>query len=135
MDNFYITVYDRVVALSQRNGLAESVGGDAERRRVMYYDDDYANGSEIQIRLRSVPLYMLMVRVSADFIQPWLDPQNYLSSFIGNFDQFVITTELQNDGETLNINLTNFEQEVTERPKPRTVGYSRWVMQKLPARP
>ncbi len=42
MDNFYMTVYDRVVALSQRDGLAESVGGDADRRRVMYYDDDYS---------------------------------------------------------------------------------------------
>jgi hypothetical protein len=123
MDNFYLTVYDRIVALSQRNGLAESVGGDAERRRVMYYDDDYANIRNSNSAPLSSIVYADGSRFSR-FIQPWLDPQNYLSSFIGAIDQFVITTELQNDGETLNINLTNFEQEVTERPSREQWAFS-----------
>ncbi|MCC5904698.1 MAG: hypothetical protein JJU13_00700 [Balneolaceae bacterium] len=115
MDNFYITVYDQVVALSQRNGLAESVGGDAERRRVMFYDDDYSKIRNSNPNSLSSIVYVDGPRFSR-FIQPWLDPVNYFGSFSGSFDQFVITTELQADEESMQVNLTNFEREHTERP-------------------
>jgi hypothetical protein len=115
MNNFYISVYDRVVALSQRNGLAESVGGESDRRRVMHYDDDYSRIINSNSSAVSSVVYADADRFGR-FVQPWLDPQNYLSSFIGNFDQFLITTELQSDGETLDVKLTNFETDRTERP-------------------
>ncbi|MCC5942292.1 MAG: hypothetical protein JJU37_12200 [Balneolaceae bacterium] len=113
--DFYITLYDRVAAIAQRNGLAESVGGDAERRRVMFFDDDYQKVRQSYPSSLSSITYVDAARFGR-FIQPWLYPQNYIGTLLGQFDRFVATTQLSEDGQSLRINLTNFEQERTERP-------------------
>ncbi len=114
-EDFYIAVYDRVVAIAQRNGLAESVGGDAERRRVMYYDDDYSKVLQSFTEPLSSIFYMDASRFGR-FIQPWLYPQNYMSTLLGTMDEFVITTRHISDRSALEFTLTNFERERTERP-------------------
>ena len=114
-DNFYLTIYDRVAVVAQRKGLAESIGGDAERRRVMFFDDDYSRFSQSLDGPLSSLLYMDASRFSR-FVQPWLYPQHYLGIIAGNLDEFVIGTRLRPDGSEMEIIITNFERERTERP-------------------
>ena len=113
--DFYITLYDRVAAIAQRNGLAESVGGDAERRRVMFFDDDYQKIRQSFSSSLSSITYVDAGRFGR-YVQPWLYPQNYVGTVLGQFDRFVATTQLSENGQSLLVQLTNFEQERTERP-------------------
>ncbi len=113
--DFYITLYDRVAAIAQRNGLAESIGGDAERRRVMFFDDDYQKIRQSFSSSLSSITYLDASRFGR-FVQPWLYPQNYMSALLNQFDRFIVTTQLNEENNNLLINLTNFEQERTERP-------------------
>ncbi len=113
--DFYVSVYDRVIALAHRKGLAESIGGDAERRRVMFFDDDYSRVRGVFPQQISALFYADVPRFSR-YIQPWLYPQNYLGSLTGNFDQLTITTSLQPGGNKLDIKITNFERQQRTRP-------------------
>jgi hypothetical protein len=115
MTDFYITVYRDVVAMAIRNGLAESVGGDAERRRVMYYDDDYM---EVRNSLPSglSSLFYVDAGRFGTYIQPWLYPQNYFNMLIAGLDQFVITTRKNSDNSSLEVAFTSFERETVDRP-------------------
>ena len=115
MENFYLTLYDQVIAISQRKGLSESIGGDTERRRVMFYDDDYSKiRSSLGGALSSI-FYMDADRFSL-YIQPWLYPQNYFSRVVSNLDDFIVATRLQPDGNLLEVTISNFERERSERP-------------------
>lgn len=113
--DFYLTLYDGVAALSLRKGLAESVGGDSERRRVMYYDDDYRD-------MRSAFPESLSSFIYADaslfsrYIQPWLFPQHYLTPLLSNFDQFVLTTSFDQSNSSLDITISNFIRDQSDRP-------------------
>lgn len=115
MTDFYVTVYNQTLAIAQRKGLAESIGGDAERRRVVYYDDDY---SRIRNSL-SDPLssfhYVNAPRFG-QFVQPWLNPQNYMNAIVSNLDQFVISTRLDSEQSSLQIDMTSFQRETTDQP-------------------
>ncbi|MCG2588392.1 hypothetical protein [Rhodohalobacter sulfatireducens] len=115
IDDFYITVYEDVAAIAQRKGLAESIGGDATRRRVIYYDNGYAT---IRNSLPN-PLSSIHYINAADFgtyIQPWLFPQNYIGTILGNLDEFVISTRLEPGTNTVDVRLTSFEQETESSP-------------------
>ena len=115
MENFYLTLYNQVIAISQRKGLSESIGGDADRRRVMYYDDDYSRvRSSLGGSLSSI-FYMDASRFS-QYVQPWLYPQNYFSRVASTLDDFVIATRLHPDGNNLDVTISSFERERTERP-------------------
>ena len=115
MDSFYLTLYDQVVAISQRKGLAESIGGDSERRRVIYFDDDYTDVRNSLGNSLSSIFYMDGVRFN-QYIRPWLFPQNYLGNVMGNLDDFIIATRLQPNGNELEVTISNFERDQTEQP-------------------
>lgn len=115
IEDFYVTVYEDIVALAQRKGLAESIGGDASRRRVIFYDDGY---STIRNSLPN-PLSSIHYINAADFgtyIQPWLFPQNYIGNLLGTLDEFVISTRLEPGTNSLDVRLTSFEQETETNP-------------------
>ena len=114
MVDFYITVYREVVALASRKGLSESIGGDASRRRVMYYDDDFM---EIKNSLPSSlsSLFFMNASQFGTYVQPWLYPQHNLNSILSPLDQFVITTELISSDQ-LEIQLHSFERETVDQP-------------------
>ncbi len=114
-ENYYLTIYDRVAVLAHRKGLAESIGGDAERRRVMYYDEDYSRVYQSLGGSLSSIFYMDAPRFSR-FVQPWLYPQNYLGVISANLDEFVIGTRVQSGGTELEVTISNFERERTDRP-------------------
>lgn len=113
--DFYVTVFDRVIAIAQRKGLAESIGGDAERRRTVFFDDDYSRIRNSFSQQLSSIFYMDSPRFN-NYIQPWLYPQNYFGILAGNFDQMMITTSLQSGSNILDIKITNFERERRTRP-------------------
>ena len=115
MENFYLTVFDEVVSIALRNGLAESVGGDSERRRVMFFDDDYTKVRNSLGGSLSSIFYMNSSRFGL-YIQPWLYPQNYFNRVVSNLDDFIIATRLQPGGNELEITISNFERELSERP-------------------
>lgn len=115
MENFYLTLFDEVISIAQRKGLAESVGGDSERRRVMFYDDDYSKVRNSLGGSLSSIFYMNSPRFSR-YIQPWLYPLNYLNRVVSNLDEFIIATRLQPDSNELEITISNFERELSERP-------------------
>lgn len=114
MTDFYITLYDEYVALASRKGLVESIGSDASRRRVMYYDDDFMEIKEsLSESLSSI--FFMNAREFGTYIQPWLYPQNYLSTLFAPLDQLVITTELE-DNNQLAVQIRSYERESIDQP-------------------
>lgn len=115
IEDFYVTVYENVVALAQRKGLAESIGGDAARRRVMYYDDGYSNiRNSLQNPLSSI--HYINASDFGTYVQPWLFPQNYVSNLLGNLNEFVISTRLEPETNTVDVQFTSFQQETENYP-------------------
>ncbi len=120
MVDFYITVYSEVVALASRKGLAESIGGDANRRRVMYYDDDFMDiKNSLPTSLSS--LYYMNTSQFGTFVQPWLYPQHNVNTLLSPLDQFVITTELVSS-DRLKVQFQSFERETIDQ-----LYRERWV--------
>lgn len=114
MRDFYLHIHRDIAILAQRRGLAESVPGDANRRRVMYYDDDY-----MMVRDNLDENLSSLTYVNADrfetYIQPWLSPQNYFGPMISNLDLLVVSTARENDRETT-VSVHSFQREVTDEP-------------------
>lgn len=113
--DFYMIVYDNVAAFALRKGLVESVGSDTERRRVMFYDDEYrAIMQSFQTPLSSF-FYSDADRFST-FIQPWLYPQHYAAPLLNRFDQMVLATRFDSASSSLEFMLKNFKRDETEEP-------------------
>jgi len=113
MTGFYITITDGVAILAQRRGLAESVSGDADRRRVMFYDDDYMMVRDnLENELSS--LTYVDARQFGTYIKPWLKPQNYVSAIVSNLDLLVISSISADNGSTLDVEIASFQREVTD---------------------
>lgn len=115
MVSYHIHITGSVAVLAQRKGLAEGVAGDASRRSVMYYDDDYMMvrddlGSDL-----SSLIYVDAQRFGT-YVQPWLYPQNYFSALTSNLDLMVISTAASEDGSSADINMTSYQREVTDDP-------------------
>ena len=115
IQDFYVTIYNRVIAISQRKGLAESIGGDASRRRVMYYDDGYTAIRDALPRPLSSIHYINSTNFGT-YIQPWLSPQNYAGTLLNNLDEFVISTRLEPGTDAVDVRLTSFQQESEDAP-------------------
>ena len=120
MRDFYLHINRDIAILAQRRGLAESVPGDANRRRVMYYDDDY-----MMVRDNLDENLSSLTYIDTDpfetYIQPWLFPQNYLGAMMSNLDLLVISTTQKNPQEA-SVSIQSFQREVTDEPYQE-----RWV--------
>lgn len=114
MTDFYVSVFNDVAALSMRKGLAESIGGDAARRRVMYYDDDYMEVRNSGSEPLSSILYVDTGRFG-NYIQPWLYPQNYFNTLISPLDLFVVTT-VKNSDSSITFTASSFQRESEDQP-------------------
>lgn len=115
IDNFYVKIYNQVLAIAERKGLAESIGGDAARQRVIYYDEGYSAIREALPRPLSSFHYLNAERFES-FIQPWLSPQHYANNLLNTLDEFVITTRRETGSDMVDVHLTSFQQEVEEQP-------------------
>ncbi len=112
---FYLTVYQEAIALAPRKGLAESIGGDTARRRVVYYNDGYRN-----IRASHPANLTTFLYADAEafehYLQPWLHPQNYTHPLLNPFEQIVLTTSYDPPAGKLNVSLRNITGNRTEQP-------------------
>lgn len=113
--DFYIVIYDNVAAFATRKGLVESVGSDAERRRVMFYDDDYRNIMQSFESPLSAFFYADANQLGT-YVQPWLYPQHYATPILNQFDQMVVATRFNTSASTLEFLVKNFERDETEEP-------------------
>lgn len=113
--NFYLTVYDNVIALAMRKGLAESIGGDADRRRVVYYHDGYRAIADANPANLSTFFYA-NAQSFETYLQPWLHPQNYVHPLLNPFDQIVLTTSFDQTNQKLDVSLQNVTGTQTEQP-------------------
>ena len=114
MRDFYLHIHRDIAILSQRRGLAESVPGDANRRRVMYYDDDYMMVRDNLDENLSSLTYVNMDRFET-YIQPWLSPQNYFGAMVSNLDLLVMSSTSGVDQSTA-VSIQSFQREVTDEP-------------------
>lgn len=114
MRDFYLHIHRDIAILAQRRGLAESVPGDANRRRVMYYDDDYMMVRENLNETLSSLTYVNTDRFET-YIQPWLLPQNNLGTLISDLDLLVISST-RKDPQSTTISVQSFQREVTDEP-------------------
>lgn len=114
LTDFFLHIHRDIAVLAQRRGLAENVPGDAQRRRVMFYDDDYMMvRDELQEDLSS--LTYVDMRLFGTYIQPWLFPQNYFGAISSNLDLFVMST-VSESPESVDITFNSYQREVTDEP-------------------
>ena len=114
MRDFYLHIHRNIAILAQRSGLAESVPGDANRRRVMYYDDDYMMVRDNLDENLSSLTYINTDRFET-YIQPWLYPQNYFGPMVSSLDLLVMSTTRENTQST-SVSIQSFQREVTDEP-------------------
>ena len=120
MRDFYLHINRDIAILAQRRGLAEGVPGDANRRRVMFYDDDYMMvRSNLDENLSS--LTYVNIDPFETYIQPWLFPQSYFGAMMSNLDLLVISTTQQNP-QSASVSIQSFQREATDEPYQE-----RWV--------
>jgi len=114
--NFYLSFAgDRAVVLSRRKGLSESVQNDAERRRVIFYEDRYMNIRSGQPDAFSSLLYA-DANTFGRYIQEWLKPQNYAGAILANLDLFSITTARDSEEDPLALSISSFQIETFDQP-------------------
>jgi len=115
MSSFYLTITNNVAVLAQRKGLAESVAGDANRRRVMFYDDDYRKVRDtLNAELSS--LTYVDARKFGTYIQPWLNPQTYFPAIASRLDLLVISSIASPDDSSAELDIASFRKEVSDDP-------------------
>ncbi|MDX1591763.1 MAG: hypothetical protein R3283_07365 [Balneolaceae bacterium] len=115
MTDFYVTLYRDVAALSVRKGLSQSVIPDAERRRVVFYDDEYIEIRDTFPENLSFLLY-LNTPGFIRYIQPWLNPQHNLNTLLSGLDRLVVSAERSSGDDVLNVSFTSFEQQDSDQP-------------------
>lgn len=113
--DFYAIIYDNVAAFALRKGLVESVGSDTERRRVMFYNDDYREIMRSFSNPVSSLFYSDAERFST-FIQPWLYPQHYAGPLLNKFDQMIVASRFDPSSSSLEFMIKNFKRDETEEP-------------------
>ena len=121
LEEYYLTSTYKGAVIARRKGRAESVKADRSRRRVIYYEDDY-----LEIR-QSFPeeVSALVVAHSErfmDYIQPFLSPNNYLSTITSRFDFLTLTTVLNRERTAVDMVLNTYNLNQTSLPYEE-----RWV--------
>jgi len=111
--DFYLSFSGDVAAISKRKGLAESVEADRARRRVIFYDDTYAEiRSELPEEMSA--FVWIASKEFQQFITPYLDPQNYLSAIFSRFDLATITFKSVN--QKVEVQLDTYKRDLEDAP-------------------
>ena len=112
--DFYLDLTGNVVVISKRKGLAEVVASDRSRRRVIYYEDEYA---DIRDRLpEEVSSLMITNPDFGSFISPFLGPDSYIDLLLSRSDMMTISTQLNENKDALAFNLTTYKTQQTNQP-------------------
>ncbi|MFA5668194.1 MAG: hypothetical protein WC967_03050 [Balneolaceae bacterium] len=112
--DFYISFAGDVAAISRRKGLSESVDSDRARRRVIYYDNAYADARQNMPNEVSGFLWARSKELQK-FLVPFLLPRNMSSSLFNQFDILAVT--MQNlDERSFDFSLTTSTQKGSTQP-------------------
>lgn len=112
--NFYLDITGDVAVISKRRGLAEIVDSDRNRRRVISYEQDYAEIKETMPE--EVSSLVMANNDFSSFIDPFLAPENYVDVLLSQFDLLTLHTELNEPGDELTMNLTSYDTEQKDQP-------------------
>ncbi|HEX6981136.1 MAG TPA: VCBS repeat-containing protein [Balneolaceae bacterium] len=112
--DFYLDITGDVVVISERKGLAEIVSSDHNRRRTIYYEDEFRNIKQgLPDQLSG--LFFLNAEFYS-FIKPFLSPENYVNAFTSKFDLLAVATRLNEDGNSLSFTLNTYQTEEQDAP-------------------
>lgn len=95
-ESFSLGILEEVIVLAPRSGLIQRISTDINRRRVLFFDDDYLS------RRRAHP-ERLSAFFFADnsnfrsFIEPYTDPNSVALSYLGYFDLFALSVRQERD--------------------------------------
>ncbi|MEX2601895.1 MAG: hypothetical protein WD355_09620 [Balneolaceae bacterium] len=115
ISDFYLGLHGDAVITARRNGLAQSVITDSERRSVMSYSDQYI-GIREQLPDDLSSLLFVNSSLFTNYIQPWLDPQNRFDALSSTLDNFTISTTRENESSPLEITFSSFQRETEDIP-------------------
>ncbi|HET6527568.1 MAG TPA: hypothetical protein VFG39_02335 [Balneolaceae bacterium] len=112
--NFYLDITGDVVVISERKGLAEIVSSDHNRRRTVYYEEEFRDIKQ-GLSNQLSGLFFLNSEFYS-FIKPFLAPENYVNAFTSKFDLLAIATRLSEDGSSLSFTLNTYQTEEQDAP-------------------
>lgn len=112
--DFYVSFAGDVVAISRRKGLSESVDSDRARRRVIYYDNAYADARQNMPDEISGFLWARSKELEK-FLKPFLLPRNKSSSLFNQFDILAVTMRNLNE-HSFDFSLTTSTQNGSTQP-------------------
>lgn len=112
--DFYLDLTGDVVVISKRKGLAEVVASDRSRRRVIYYEEEYA---DIKDELPEEVSGLVITNPDfSSFINPFLGPDSYVDLLLSRSDVMTISTQLNENKESLAFNLTTYKTQQSDQP-------------------
>lgn len=88
--NFSVGIVDDLLVLAPRSGLIQRVANDINRRRVMYYDDDFSELVADLPERQSAFLYIDNANFP-DFIEAYTDPVSPAMAYLPYFDVLTLS--------------------------------------------
>ena len=113
--DFYLTFSRDVAVIAKRRGLAESVEADRNRRRVIYYEETYANARDNTPDNISG---LVWVR-SGDFmkfISPFVMPKSNMGGLLGQYDIINIVFTKVPNSNSINLSINSVSEEGSTQP-------------------
>lgn len=112
--DFYLDITDDVVVISKRKGLAEIVSSDHNRRRTIYYEDEFRDiKQDLPERLSG---FFFLNSDFYSFISPFLAPENYVNALTSKFDLLSIALKVNDNENSLSFTLNTYQTEEQDAP-------------------
>lgn len=111
---FYLDITGGAVAISKRKGLVDVISSDRDRRRTIFYEQDFRDRKE------NLPDEISSLFVTNpdfhSFIEPFLSPDNYLNAITSKFNTLFVSTALDENEENLAFNVRSYQTGADAEP-------------------
>lgn len=114
--DFYLNISGDVAIISKRKGLVEMVSSDRNRRRTIYYEQQFR---DIKSKLdKNVSGLFITNKDFYSFIQPFLGPNNYVNAITSKFDILAASASIDKNGDnqSLSFNVNTFQTKERSAP-------------------
>jgi len=114
--DFYLNVSGDVAIISKRKGLVEMVSSDRNRRRTIYYEQQFR---DIKSQLnKQVSGLFITNKDFHSFVKPFLAPNNYLNAITSKFDILAASASLNktDDKKSLSFQMNTFQTQKRNVP-------------------
>ncbi|HKK46661.1 MAG TPA: hypothetical protein VJ964_14140, partial [Balneolaceae bacterium] len=114
--DFYLNINGDVAIISKRKGLVEMVSSDHNRRRTIYYEQQFRDIKD-QLKKQVSGLFITN-KDFYSFIKPFLGPDNYLNAITSKFDILAASASVDNNGndKSLDFQLNTFQTQQRTAP-------------------